>query len=478
MDNACLDHIPAGILNLKNGIKLTDTQAKCLEIGGETLKGAKGATMFEQVVKQMRSRFESLPDHRKGGNNTRYQIVDAVLSAFSVFMMQSPSFLAHQRDMQRQKGRDNVQTLFGVHAIPSDNQIRNLLDPIEPQAVGALFWDVYEQLEREGLLAEHRGIHNNLLCGMDGTQYFSSTRICCEHCTQRERDGKSYYSHNAIIPVLVAPERHSVFCLEPEFMVPQDGSEKQDCEQNAFKRWVQRHAHRLPAEGVTMLADDLHSKQPTCEVCLAHKLNFIFVCLPNSHPTLYAEIELLERIQGVNYYEVRHWNQRIWERHRYRYVNQVPLRSGADALRVNWCELTIVAEKSGESLYFNQFITNHLLDDETVSAVVASGRARWKTENESHNVLKNYGYHLEHNFGHGKQFLASLLLSLNLLAFLLHTLLDLTDTLYQQVRRELGTRKTFFNDIRTLTRYMIFDSWQHLLSFMFIQLELDQKRPP
>ena len=193
---------------------------------------------------------------------------------------------------------------------------------------------------------------------------------------------------------------------------------------------------------------------------------------------LYEEVELLERIEGVNHLQIRHHNGRFYEQYYYRYVNQVPLRSGNDALNVNWCEVRIVREKSGEQLYFNQFATNHELDDQTVVDVVASGRAHWKTENESHNVLKNQGYHLEHNFGHGDQFLSSVLLSLNLLAFLLHTILDQTDPVYQQVRQELGTRRTFFNDIRTLTRYMIFDSWNHLLSFMFVQLELDQKTQP
>jgi hypothetical protein len=281
-----------------------------------------------------------------------------------------------------------------------------------------------------------------------------------------------------IVPILVAPTSPHVFCLEPEFIVPQDGSEKQDCEQNAFKRWVERHAHRLPDQGVTLLADDLYSKQPTCELCLEHKLNFIFVCHPESHPTLYEEIELLERIEGVNQLEVRYFNDRFWELRRYRYVNQIPIRSGTDALLVNWCEITILREKSGERLYFNQFMTNHPLDDETVVPVIDSGRARWKTENKRHNIRKNYGYHLAHNFGHGKHFLSAILLSLNLLAFLLHTILGLTDTVYQQVRAELGPRTTFFQDVQTLTRYMIFDSWTHLLTFMFTQLELDQKRPP
>ena len=156
----------------------------------------------------------------------------------------------------------------------------------------------------------------------------------------------------------------------------------------------------------------------------------------------------------------------------YRYANYLPLRSGEDALRINWCELTITHELEGKQLYHNSFVTNHLIDDDTVKPLVTSGRARWKTENEGNNTLKNHGYHLEHNFGHGKQHLSSVLVTLNLLAFLCHTLLDLTNFLYQRLRRELGTRQTFLGDIRTLTRYFYFSSWLALFNFMAKALEI------
>ena len=104
---------------------------------------------------------------------------------------------------------------------------------------------------------------------------------------------------------------------------------------------------------------------------------------------------------------------------------------------------------------------------------VTAGRTRWKNENEGNNVLKHYGYHLEHNFGHGQHYLALILVLLNLLAFLFHTALDLCYALYRRVRRELATRKTFFHDIQALTRYFFFDSWRALLIFMATGLELD-----
>ena len=160
----------------------------------------------------------------------------------------------------------------------------------------------------------------------------------------------------------------------------------------------------------------------------------------------------------------------IWQ---YRYATRVPLRADTQPLYVNWCEVTITDEAAGELLYRNAWSTDHPLDDRSLRSFVIAARTRWKSENENNNVLKNYGYHLEHNFGHGEHYLTMVLIMLNLLAFLFHTVLDLCDEEYRRVRAELATRQTFFNDLQALTRYLYFDNWQVLINFMFTRLELD-----
>lgn len=433
------------------------------------------AVTFDWMVKQLRTTFARLPDYRQG-QNTTYTIQDAAVGAFSVFFMQSPSFLAHQRDMQRKQGRNNAASLFGVAQLPSDPQIRNLLDPIAPEHLRAAYWAIYEALQGGGYLRQHVGHKQTLLIALDGTYYFSSQQIHCQNCTVHTHGDQTRYSHTAVTPVLVAPGQSAVLPLEPEFILPQDGSEKQDCEQQAVKRWLARNAARFAPWSVTILTDDLHSRQPFCHLLLQHQCNFILTCKPDSHPTLYTELALLDKINGVAQQQVRQWNGRFTEVWQCRYANQLPLRSDEDTLFVNWCEVRIVHEQTGEPLYHNSFMTNHTLTDQTVQTVLVSAPRghppRWKIENENNNVLKNYGYHLEHNYGHGKQYLAALLVMLNLLAFLVHTVLSLTSVKYQRLRQELGARRTFFDDLRTLTRYLFFQSWDHLLDFMLTQLEL------
>ena len=428
---------------------------------------------FNRLLSMLDRTFAQLPDGRTGENVT-YSMRDAAMAAFSVFYMQSPSFLAYQEAMQGREQRNNAASLFGIKKIPSDPQIRNLLDPVTPADLSAPFWEVFDLLEEGGELQPYRSLAGQWLVSLDGTQYFGSTKIHCKRCTVTVRNEIEYYAHTAITPVLVAPGEKRVIALEPEFIQPQDGQLKQDCERNAGKRWLARHAEHLAQHGVTVLGDDLYCNQPFCEQVLRQKLNFIFTCKPDSHTALYTEVALLTRIAAVEQVTQRHWTGSGHEMWTYRYVNDVPLRAGADALRVNWCELTIVHETTGEQLDHNAFATNHRLTAQNVPATVAAGRARWKIENENNNVLKNYGYHLEHNFGHGAQYLSMILVLLNVLAFLFHTVLDLCDPVYQRLRTHLRVRMTFFNDLRALTRYMFFESWDHLLNFMYVQLELDQ----
>ena len=192
------------------------------------------------------------------------------------------------------------------------------------------------------------------------------------------------------------------------------------------------------------------------------------MCRPESHPTLY------EHLEGIDLQTVitKRWTGKVEETYTYRYLNGVPIRNSDDALLVNWCELT-VSRPDGKVTYKNSFATHHTLNGENVAEMVLAGRARWKVENENNNTLKTKGYNLEHNFGHGKQHLSSLLSTLNILSLLFHTLLELLDQKYKRLRSHLPTRKTFFDDLRALTRYMYFDSWDHLLTFMLEGLELD-----
>jgi hypothetical protein len=426
-----------------------------------------------RLIKRLEQACESFPDLRTGKNSV-YELADVGMSAFSVFFTQSPSFLAHQRDLKLRKGRCNAESLFHLSELPSDNQIRNLLDPVSPEHLQGVYRHIFLKLESTDVIKRRRSYANQLLVAIDGTEYFSSKAIHCENCSHRElSNGKTNYFHSVLTPVIVQPGNESVISLEPEFIVPQDGHEKQDCEIQAAKRWVEKWGDFYAKRGVTLLGDDLFSREPFCRALKDKGLHFILVCKPDSHPQLYQTVAFLAANGVLGRKVVRRWVGKYAEIATYRFANKLPLTGEADALGVNWCEVTLTREDTGEQLYKNAFATDFEVTDTTVEAIVRDGRARWKVENENNNVLKTKGYHLEHNFGHGDHHLASLLLSLNLLAVLFHTVLDLVDEQYQAIRQTLGTRRRFFQDLEALLRYFQFGNWDEVLDFMFKGLELD-----
>jgi hypothetical protein len=418
------------------------------------------------TVEQIRGVFSTLPDYRKQGNNQKYAVEDAALSAFSVFFTQSPSFLDYQRRMQKHHNRNNAQSVFGVHRIPSTSQIGNLLDPIAPETLYPLLAETGDKLYAQGCLKPFISIAGTLLVALDGTDSFSSEKISCPCCTRKTlKNGKTVYRHTLVTPVIVAPGQSRVIPLPPEFVVAQDGHEKQDCELAAAKRWLATWGSHYAPRGITLLGDDLYCHQPFCQAVRQQHMDFLFVCKPDSHALLYEWLADFSRTGAVKIVEKSRWNgkQRLTER--YRYINQLPLRNSDDALLVNWCEVTITNAKQ-QLVYRNAWATSHTIDEANVEQVVAAGRTRWKVENENNNVLKNHGYHFDHNFAHGKQHLSNFLATLNLLAFLVHTALEWQDEAYRAVRNSTPSRRTFFENLRTLLQFVPFDNWQQLMQFM------------
>src|SRR6267143_818226 len=207
------------------------------------------------------------------------------------------------------------------------------------------------------------------------------------------------------------------------------------------------------------LGDDLYSRQPICQAVRAVGGHFLFVCKPSSHPTIEEYLTGIELPELTK--RVKHGRQRFT--YTYRWLCDVPLRDGADAMAVNWLTIEI-RNAAGELTYRNSFITDLPVDRDTVVELAACGRARWKIENESFNTLKTKGYNLEHNFGHGKRYLSAVLATLNLLAFTFHTVAELTHDLWLKAINKTAARARFFERLRSITVFLVFPSWQNLLT--------------
>jgi hypothetical protein len=412
---------------------------------------------LEELLSELKEVCAGLEDKRRGAG---YLYTMADMAAFSVFFMQSASFLGHQRALAEGHGRSNCQTLLGMAAIPSDSHIRQMLDGNSPGAFDGLFIKALETVAAADGLSAFQRLGDRLLIALDGTEHYCSRKIGCPQCSTRRRsDGGVECFHSFLGASVVAPGHSHVLPLPAEFITPQDGAGKQDCERAAAKRWLARHGAGVARFRPVYLGDDLYACQPVVQAIRESGGGFILTCKPDSHQTV------TEYLTGVDLQEYR---QTVVQRGRkttcvYRWLPEVPLRGTADAIAVNCFSIEIFSG-TGKRTYHNSFVTDLPVTSDSVADLAACGRARWKIENETFNVLKTGGYNLEHSFGHGKQTLANLLVSLNLLAFAFHTAANLCVLAWRTAVAACGARYRFFEHLRTITAYIVFPNWQSLLA--------------
>lgn len=417
--------------------------------------------LLASLLSELKTVCSGFPDARKGrGGNIA--TADFGLSAFAMFFTQSASFLSFQRRLEQGHGGSNCQTLFGIEKIPSDNYIRDMLDRADPALLAPCFERVERLLDEAALQGAFGRLGGRRLIAWDGTEYFCSQKLSCPHCLTRKRaNGRSDHYHTMLAATLVAPGHARVVPLFPEFIASQDGAEKQDCERNAVKRWYDKHGDRLRSLRPIYLADDLFACQPIVQMLRAKDDDFIFTAKPGSHKALY---DFMDGADLDRYAETVSKGKARYT-HRYRWMEAVPLRDSKDAELVNWIGFEIVDAK-GKVTYSSAWVTSLPVSKPTVIELVACARARWKIENEGFNVLKNHGYELEHNFGHGQSCLAMTLASLNLLAFAWHSLLDILEPPWLAARQAAAKRRSFFADMASITSYVVFPSWHVLIQAM------------
>ncbi len=405
--------------------------------------------------------FNQIDDHRQSGK-INFSLHDCLMSAFAMMFFQDPSLLSFQRRMQERMQCSNLKTMFGVNDIPSDAVLRKTLDAVETQTINPCFSILFEHLQRGRQLLLYKLNSDHYLIALDGSQYFSSEAINCPSClTYKGTKSKLRYSHQILQAVMLHPDVRQVIPLAPEPIIKADGNEKNDCERSAGKRLIAKIRATHPKLKIMVAGDGLYSNQPFIDVLKAHAMSFVLVAKPTDHKILFQWIEELDGLGGGEHMQLCDQKGR---RHHYRWVNQVPLNGTPGADQVNFFEYWLTVDQ--KVTYHNSWVTDQTVSEQNIVDLVKAGRARWKIENETFNTLKNQGYHLEHNFGHGQQYLSNNFFVLNLLAFFIHQVLELCDTGYQHCRSKFSSRKEYWNNLRAAIKLMMFHDFEHMLRYV------------
>ena len=404
----------------------------------------------------MSQHINAIDDNRNSALQ-KYTQHDVVMSAFACMYFQDPSLLQFQERLESQQQRNNLQTLFNVQNTPKESQMRDLLDSLSSESFAPVFKDFYERLRRHHHLRDYEVIPNTVMCVIDGTQYHSSKSINCKCCLHKtHRNGETTYYHSALQGAIMHPNKRQVIPVMPEAIKNGDGNVKQDCEIKAAKRFVARLHQNHPRQQFILGGDSLMSRQPLIEVALENEMHFLFVAKPTDHKYLYQWIADFPEIPTTEYTDDK---GRI---HRFRWQNTAPLHGGEEAINVNYIEYQQI-NVQGKATYKNSWVTDITVTSDNIIQLAKAGRCRWKIENECFNTLKNQGYFINHNYGHGAGNLSFNMYLLTLLAFFFHQIFELTDGLFQECRKKFGSKRHLWETLRVAIGMLVFPSWRELL---------------
>ena len=405
----------------------------------------------------VRSQFAAIADDRR--NEGVIALADALMAGFAMFSLKCPSLL----DFDRQRAEGNLRTIYGLERVPCDSYMRELLDPVLPDSLRPVFTGVFRQLQRGKALEAMLFFQGCYLLALDGTSYFSSQTIHCPSCLEtHHRDGSITYSHQLLGAALIHPDRREVIPLMPEAILKQDGSEKNDCERTAAKRFLAQLRRDHPHLQVIVTEDGLSSNAPHLETLQAYGCHYILGVKEGDHGYLFAQVHAAEQAGRVQHY-TRH-DQATGITQRFRFLNDVPLNASHPELRVNFLEYW---EVHPDHVQHFSWVTDLRVHHANVEMLMRGGRARWKIENETFNTLKNQGYHFAHNYGHGTQHLSVVLAVLMLLAFLVDQTQQLCCALFRAVEQKCGSKRGLWERLRALFFAYALTSMRQLLEALF-----------
>ena len=414
----------------------------------------------DALIGVIRRHAATAPDPRSRSNGLT--VSDALLSAFAMFSLKCPSLLAFEHRRMDDAEPENIKKVYGVRRIPSDTQMREILDGVNPdEAVRPLFVEMFRRLQRGKVMEDMVFWDGHYLLDLDGTGLFSSEKLSADFCLEKtSRNGKTIYQVQMLSGAFVHPDHREVIPVCPEFIRKGDGATKNDCERNAAKRFLEAFRREHPHLKVIVNEDAGAANAPHLRKLQELDVRYIIAVKPKDHRYLFEWADLATRDGKALTFSTPD-PEAPGRTHRFRIVFSVPLNGSNEDLRVTFVEYWQEEEnKDGTKrvTYHNTWITDLSVNEENAYWFMRGARARWRIENEVFNTLKNQGYHAEHNYGLGKQFLIFVFALLMMLAFLVDQIQQLCCPLFRAALERTRTKKLLWERMRALFQCFHLDS--------------------
>lgn len=412
------------------------------------MKGMLSCAKLHQIVRDSFSRMKETSRRVRP-----ISLLDNLTSGFAVFSLKYPSLLQFDNHSTEEIVKHNLHSVFKIDTIPSDTQMRERLDEVDPRGLRRAYTQLFSQVQRSKRLELFKYYDDRYLLPLDGTGYFYSKDIHCDNCcTKNHKDGSVSYYHQMLSGAIVHPDHKVVLPFAPEPIMKSDGSTKNDCERRSAERFLDDLKCEHPHLDLTITGDSLFSNGPFIKRLKRDGHSFILVAKPKDHKALFEEFNALPRSS----YELN----RKKVVHRFEWINGLAINDSHQDCLVNVLEYWEVHENGKRQHWV--WVTDFKLTEKNVYQLMRGGRARHKIENETFNTLKNQGYQFEHNFGHGKKHLSTVFVHLMMLAFFVDQLQQLGCKTFNKALARLKTKKSLWERQRSIFVNFFIDSLEDL----------------
>ena len=397
--------------------------------------------MIDKIIKLMQSGFSKIADPRR--SNLSYPLSDLLNLGFAMFHLKDGSLSSFKAQYSVRAA--NLARIYGVTSLVGDTAFREGLDEVPPKGLQGLFKPALDFLKTQGVFAKRQVLGGYTVVSVDGTGHYCSGVKGCPQCMiKNHSNGKVTYYHQLLGAVAVHPEQSTVFPVACEAIVKQDGRVKNDCELNACKRIIPQIRQALGDEKIITVFDALYLNGPHIQALVAEKMSYII----GSKGSTYVDIQVKQLLK-LGQLKTLTWHEK-GKKCTANFANRLILNGQYQDIFVNHFEYIEIDEKSGEQTFYSTWVTDIDINEQNVAQLVKVARSRWKIENETFNTLKNQGYHFEHNFGHGKKYLATNFAILTFLAFLTDQIAQHLDSDFQTAKTVCKTFKMLWERIRSI----------------------------
>jgi hypothetical protein len=425
----------------------------------------------DALIQLLRERFRDVPDKRR---SPEYSMVDTLTAAFAMFSLKEPSLLNFEK---RAGAEEGIGRLYGIDRVPCDSTMREILDGIDIEPLNEAFADLFHELQRSGMLKKWVFDEGHYLLAIDGTGHFCSSTIHCPHCLEKKsRNGTIQYHHQAVAAVLTHPETREVIPLAIEPIIKQDGETKNDCERNATARLLRRIRRLYPKLKLIVVEDGLSSNAPHIADLKQHNMHYLLIAKPSDHQHLFDQvIEACDESREESVLLKGPGGTIVGET---QVIRDLELNKSNPDVRVNFLQHFEYDATTGDVVRQFSWVTDMTVPREKLMLYQRAGRSRWRIENETFNTLKNQGYHYDHNYGHGKENLSTVLMLLMFLAFLIDQIQQACCPLFQEVLEKLESRRSLWDHLRSHVRHFSFGSFRELWAAVLTGSAINCRAPP